>query len=581
MANQLNANVESGRVKAEGCCTPKEDKAPQKVCVPPKRVLPIIFLPGIMGSNLRLMPDRQKELKKSNNIAWRPDKKLEAKALINASPRERQMQLDPGKTEVDIYDPINGTTGTPKETPGERHCVKLTVNLNVGVDTALLIDDPVGSKGAKTKAVKAMERGWGEVYYSSYQSILEHCEQHLNSPNDINFWKQIFGQDPKVWGAHPPMKLQPLTENEYKKSVEGCWFPVHAIGYNWLKSNTQSALEVKARILTLIKKYQEQEYQCEKVILVTHSMGGLLARALIHPKIGGLEEQVLGIVHGVMPATGSPAAYRRMRCGTEESLSGLNPAPKVMGNYGSEVTAVLGNAQGGLELLPSKAYGNGWLEIKQKGQLLKKLPEHGDPYLEIYQLQGKWYRLLREEWINPAELNGRGFGYTCELLKGAKEFHETISATYHSVSYAHYGADSERPSWERVTWDLDPKYAGKNWNSLRIYSDQRHGEFRLYEGNNDIVEDLATEKISVDGAEFQMDFSAESFLVKIGDSIGPGDQTVPLRSSEHQLLCGSFSGIFRQVGYEHQGSYKNRAVIHSTLYSLIRIASTMKWSCNE
>jgi len=580
MANQLRANAESGRVKAEGCCTPKEDKAPQKVCVPPKRVLPIIFLPGIMGSNLRLTPDRQKELEKGNNIAWRPDRKLEATALISASPRDRQMQLDPTKTEVDIYDPTNGATGTSKETPGERHKVKVTVNLNVGVDTALLTDDPIGSKGAKTKAVKAMERGWGEVYYSSYQSILEHCEQHLNSPGDLNFWKQIFGQNPNTWGAYPPMQLKPLTEEEYKNALKGCWFPVHAMGYNWLKSNTQSAVEVSARILALMQKYRNQKYQCEKIILVTHSMGGLLARALIHADIGGLGTQVLGIVHGVMPATGSPAAYRRMRCGTEESLNGVNPAPKVMGNYGSEVTAVLGNSQGGLELLPSKAYGNGWLEIKQKNTLLKKLPEHGDPYSEIYQLQGKWYRLLREEWINPAELNECGFRNTCELLSGARSFHEKISATYHSLSYAHYGADSTRPSWERVTWHLDPNYGGKNWSSLRIYSDHQHGELRLFEGNSDIDGEPPSNEISMDGTGVDAGFSAASFSGKIGDSIGPGDQTVPLRSAEQQLLSGSFSGIFRQVGYEHQGSYQNRAAIHSTLYSLIRIASTMKWSCD-
>jgi hypothetical protein len=58
----------------------------------------------------------------------------------------------------------------------------------------------------------------------------------------------------------------------------------------------------------------------------------------------------------------------------------------------------------------------------------------------------------------------------------------------------------------------------------------------------------------------------------------PGDQTVPLHSAEHQLQSGKFKGIFRQTGYEHQDSYKNESALHSTLYSLVRIAQTMKWT---
>lgn len=59
--------------KAEGFATPKQDKKPQCARMLPKRVLPIIFLPGIMGSNLRMSAERQKELKQSDNISWRPD----------------------------------------------------------------------------------------------------------------------------------------------------------------------------------------------------------------------------------------------------------------------------------------------------------------------------------------------------------------------------------------------------------------------------------------------------------------------------------------------------------------------------
>jgi hypothetical protein len=58
----------------------------------------------------------------------------------------------------------------------------------------------------------------------------------------------------------------------------------------------------------------------------------------------------------------------------------------------------------------------------------------------------------------------------------------------------------------------------------------------------------------------------------------PGDQTVPAHSANHQLGSKKFKGIFCQTGYEHQESYKNEAVLRSTLYSLVKIIETMDWS---
>ena len=579
MANQLGTRKDGTQTKADGCCTPKEDKTPQKVAVAPQKVLPIIFLPGIMGSNLRLKPRRQAELEKNNNIAWRPDRLTEAAAMMIASPTRRQLQLDPHETEVDTYEPNTSVTGNSSETLAERHAVGFDKNFRVGENTVLLSDDPRGAKNSKTKEMKAMERGWSEVYLDSYQRILEICEQQLNGPTDYTLWNGIFDRNPNVWGAQPANKLTPLKWDEYRKALKGCWFPVHAMGYNWLKSNSKSAPLVAKRISALINKYKKEGYSCEKVILVTHSMGGLLARAIIHPEIGGIADQVLGVIHGVMPAIGAPAAYRRMRCGTESS--GGNPANKVLGELGSEVTAVLGNSQGGLELLSSNSYGNGWLQIHRKGVVLKKLPENGDPYAEIYKLKNSWYRLFREEWLNPAGLPNRGFENSCELLDGAKLFHEKINSVYHKLSFAHYGADPNRPSWETLTWDLDPKYNGKDWEKLRIYSDGKMGNVRLFESDADI-HDAAdfTPTPPLDG-EPDIITIPVNFSLLMGPSRGAGDQTVPLRSSDHQLLSNNFTGIFRQAGYEHQKSYKDLYATKVTLYSLVRIIEKMSWSTDE
>ncbi|MYM90767.1 hypothetical protein GTP91_26790 [Rugamonas sp. FT82W] len=556
MSNQLATKVEGGGRVASGYCTPMEDRIPQKMSVPPKRVLPIIFLPGIMGSNLRMTAERQTLLSYSNNVAWRPDDLSEGTALLRATAADRQLQLDPDTTEVDIYEP-GGSTGDRSVTAGRRHTINnVDVHLNVGVNTPLLTDDPVTDGRRHTKEMKARERGWSEIYFDSYHRILELCEESLNTPLAYGHWREILGVNPKVWGASPTPELQPLSFEELKRAVAGCWFPVHAMGYNWLKSNRDSAVEVAGRIRALIKKYS-QNYACEKVIIVTHSMGGLVGRALIHPEMGALESEVLGIVHGAMPAIGAPAAYKRMRCGFEEGVLGVSIAAKVLGNYGSEVTAVLGNARGGLELLPSKAYGNGWLEIRKDDTILQRLPAHGDPYAEIYQLRGKWFGLLKEEWLNPAGLADRGFEHTCALLQLAKAFHESINSTYHSRSYGHYSAENARASWSSISWDLDKKYRGNDWQNLNITTDSGQGKFEVRDSGG-------TTETNV-------------WHVSLGPSIGPGDQTVPLRSAEHQLLSGKFSGVFRQVGYEHQNSYQDPNALKSTLYSLVRIIENMTW----
>ena len=101
----------------------------------------------------------------------------------------------------------------------------------------------------------------------------------------------MLGVAPQTWQAMREFKLAPLDESMLRQAVTGCWFPVHAMGYNWLRSNKKSGKEIAARIEALIKRYVDQGYQCEKVIVVTHSMGGLVARALIHPDMGNLKEK--------------------------------------------------------------------------------------------------------------------------------------------------------------------------------------------------------------------------------------------------------------------------------------------------
>lgn len=276
--------------------------------------------------------------------------------------------------------------------------------------------------------------------------------------------------------------------------------------------------------------------------------------------MGNLNDRVLGVIHGVMPAIGAGAAYKRMRCGFEDG--GLNFAAKIIGNHGDEVTAVLGNSPGGLELLPSQAYGNGWLHVVNNGKILKHLPEKGDPYEEIYKIRNRWYGLIREDWLNPAGLVTSSFLATCKMLDRARKFHNQISDTYHSQSYAHYGAGLREPAWHRVIWALNNADQLTDVERLDIVADNRQGRLR----------------VSLPANQSPPEKSARVVNINMLPPSDAGDGTVPLHSAEHQLISGKFKGIFRQTGYDHQGSYDNRAALHSTIYSLVRIASTMKWA---
>lgn len=561
--------------KAEGFATPKQDKKPQCARMLPKRVLPIIFLPGIMGSNLRLSAERQTELRQKDNIAWRPDRLGSIRQNLKSPPDERQLRLDPLQTTVDIYDP----SGSFEVSGDGRHD---NVKFGANFDSPMLTSDPATMPNGRTAIQKARARGWGEVFFKSYGVLLQHLESRLNATFSEGKmrpeWRDVVGVDPQEWSPDPNLPQQALTEEELKRVATGCWFPVYAFGYNWLQSNADSARIVATRINKVIGDLNGAGYECGQVIVVTHSMGGLVGRALVHPKIGDLQDKVLGIIHGVMPAIGAPAAYKRMRAGFEDpglmhtstSLIEASVAAKVLGNFGDEVTAVLANSPGGLELLPTETYGNGWLRVRHNGHDLEAWPKQGDPYREIYKVRGRWYALFREDWINPSgrsiKSGGGTFERTCRYLDKAQNFHQMIADTYHPNSYAHYGADRGQHSFGEVVWDISSCADPTEWQDWPIVGDNRQGrlEFGLWD--------------NMAALPFN-DAAADPIHATILPPSAPGDQTVPVRSADHQLNSGMFKGVFRQTGYEHQSSYKDPRAIASTLYSILRIAQKATWKC--
>lgn len=312
---------------------------------PPRAVVPVIFLPGIMGTNLKP--------KQGEGEAWIPpngtkEGLAEVKRRWKQKPAQRQAQLNPD--EVEVYD-RQGAVAVP--------------------DNYMALDQR-----------EARLRHWGELHADSYLDFLLILENALNFPwigleegypKHTDVWKGVF--HPKGWKPK-----YPLTEEEFKSRMGKAYFPVFACGYSWLQDNADSAERLKQRIKEIETRLRESDYfqYTNKIILVTHSMGGLVARKAIQD----LGDKVLGVFHSVQPVTGAPAVYRRFRAGTEVDgafdISGAGAAV-VLGWDAADVTCVLANAIGPLELLPTQDYPTRMVTHHRRGENHQDARTRGGP----------------------------------------------------------------------------------------------------------------------------------------------------------------------------------------------------------
>ena len=392
----------------------------------PDRIIPVIFLPGVMGSNLI-----EKGKARAQAVKWLLDS--EGTAAQWASPTRtasfRKRYLNPTAMELDTGGKLPGGT---QQTPEE-----------------------------------LKRRGWGEVGALSYEPFLVWLENTFNDYDQAKTGErsQLIGQTLGVMKGEEPL-VNGAVALSYRYR-----FPVHACGYNWLASNADSAKRLGKRIDEIIARYRTDKKKCEKVILVTHSMGGLVARHC--SEVLGYRDKIFGIVHGVMPAIGAAAVYRRFKAGTEDTSAWYNAAGAIassaLGNDAAEMTAVLSSAPGPMQLLPTPEYGNGWLKIKD-GTTEYSLPKSGDPYGEIYTVRGKWWSMCEDELINPlneerdpkkrqAQVDLDWVTFANLMKNHVKKFHSLIAGKYHPNSHAFFGSHNDQRAYGNVTWTGD----GGSW----------------------------------------------------------------------------------------------------------------------
>ena len=537
--------------------------------VPPNHIVPVIVVPGIMGTNLRArrtprlgrVADERNQAVKPGEAVWRPPngtrEGLYASYAWGAmDPSFRQKLLDLATLEVDDAGPI------------------------------VL---PLSDDGYVLSEQDVRERGWGEVHADSYGPLLYALQKRLNQtfefdearkkPSVRQHWKDVMACDPKRWGVR---EFAPLTETDLKAHAKH-YFPVYSVGYCWLDDCEVSSRLLERRVLDIIGAWRKVNRRCEKVILVTHSMGGLVARACAKR----IPNQIAGVIHGVMPALGAPVAYRRLACGTETRSPSNNPGEnieasklaQILGETPQKTMPVLAISPGALEMLPNHLYPQPWLHVRvMKSVGIARSAGYGvrddlvrqtetpvdylhlpnarapNPY-DLYRDFKSWFRVIDPALADPSDKFRAVPGGIEKAIRSAIEraetFHRELGSYYHPNTYAFYGDAQNKLSYGQVRW-VAPQGTGAagaltpgNIAGSRFLGYTKGGHRRI----------LVEEKV-------ELHFSAD-----IQDARGDG--TVPYQSGGGP--AGMVKQLFATQGYEHQESYKDEDILMLTLRLIVKI----------
>ncbi|WP_211232052.1 esterase/lipase family protein [Pseudoduganella violaceinigra] len=412
----------------------------------------------------------------------------------------------------------------------------------------------------------ARERGWGEIHSDSYGELLSTLHIYLNSTfravynrcDVADHWTHVNLFDRAKWGTTRNGVAAPLTDEELARFAE-YHYPVYACGYNWLESNEISAKRLEERIENIIGFWGKAGCKCDQVILVTHSMGGLVARACAKRT----PSMIKGIIHGVLPALGAPACYRRIACGTE-SFSPSNGTienkkaeaiSEIAGASAAETTPVMAVAAGPLELLPNHLFPKPWLFASVRNGEgswtdLLGLPE-GNPY-ELYRDVNSWYRLFDLSLADPINRYGGAIGQrVATTIRIAEKFHtEILGDYYHPNTFAFYCDDPAFLS-----------YGSCRWLSISSSSNLRNSDFRKAR----FLEQGLTGVRTIEFAD------GRTAALKIGLQDAAGDGTVPAASGSGPEAKVKY--LFRVRGFDHQGSYNAESMLKLTLHLIVRLVT--------
>ena len=569
-------------------------------------IVPIIFIPGVMGSNIKVKPsDTDTNTKKvwcldntTSLLGWALPKYGDAKA--------RKIELDPDKTIVDERGKIIEASDSEvahikhkydtqllllgKEKSHQKKVMRLKREKQQKIEAALKNNPENRLFGTRR------ERGWGTVGFFSYGKFLATLQKNLFEPkgNTLSALNKLT-QAP-LFTLDEGSKTTLIPEEEQIKHCNRFYFPVHAMGYNWLESNEDSAKALKELIeVRLPRYYQKRGKLYDKVILITHSMGGLVAR--FYTQALGGQAKVLGVIHGVQPSTGAVAAYTRMKRGTEVNTGFLGKfvgaiTENVLGKDAAEMTAVCAQAPGPLQLLPTPEYGMGWLTITDPDGKVESYPK-SEPYQEIYLAKDKWWCACEPHLINPLntehnlmQMQDDWDKYEGIIHDKVIKFNSAIANKYHPNTYAFFGIEdkehnikTEFLTYKTAHWTgrFEQGYqssvkkpatdhiGAKNRLDLTELKDIRTVTASRHESNEEIM--------APSHGNHPVNKGNISEIYQLQPADGDGDGTVPRCSGE--IPIGSLQARMN-LAIGHEPAYKNSTTQEFTLRAIVNILQQVK-----
>lgn len=555
--------------------SPTGDTVRAEVRADPPSVVPIVLLPGIMGSNLKAHTQVELDgrvLVRAEAPVWRVDSSVGVGLTwLGRSAAARRSLLNKDVLEVDPRGKIKA-----------------------GADTAR------GERGARV--ADRRRRGWGTVSWAYYGPLLDWLEETLGSLE-----LTLAGNQDDADGGNdaddplpgtPNQELQEIIDALVGRPIDGARvqpdpirigqvaglvdhaFPVHAFGYNWTESNIESGAKLAEYIESLVNEYNdpgsESSSVCKGVILLTHSMGGLVARAAA--KEHGAEQHVFGVIHGVMPTHGAAVFYKRMVAGFSNEHTGFfdilgRITAYALGKTAKETLPVLALNPGPLELAPNHRYNGGrpWLMIRSHdGTLLKSLPEAGsgveaDPYGQIYSRMDVWWRAVNPEWLDPAGSMLDLESEYLDVLDQAESYHRRFADAggFHSKTFAHYSDDETHATWGEVAWEVTPTRRnlwGIGWRRSEV-NGAREG----------MPESWVVHKHSGIGSAVLRDPTGAEISAAILKGTDPGDGTIPAAASAAAVDQFSEITCRHEQGFDHNSDYLDPRVRSWVLNVIVRL----------
>lgn len=382
---------------------------------------------------------------------------------------------------------------------------------------------------------RQFDRGWGGLRPESYYEFMMELDTFLRSGT---------------------------LHTEYERYFD---FPLYGAGYNWTADTDLTGAAIAQRVTAIIAEHNNNETICEKVIFVTHSMGGLASRSAMF--LHGVGEQTLGAIHGVHPVTGGPAGYKRVRKG----FSGAWKERVFLGRKAEHVTPIFANSPGPLQLMPTKMHKNNaeeadWFKVRSGGRTVFSLPQNGDPFAEIYRQRRTWWRLVDETLVDPGgggqSRGNPGWGYYTTNLDKAERFHEALGMVKHDRTYQIYGKGTTFPTFDGIVWDVEIDYTWPRSNAPLTSEMQT-------ELAGDPDGQAATSGSSwIQGVDCTFDLRGKQINAYLIDPTGSGDGTVP-ESSGKALLDTEGSRGIENVG--HEPAYKSSAVSDAAQNAISRL----------